>query len=252
MVQNPAVSASESVLKQKGFLSKLLSFGFSNRHQGNMSLVYGDTRNSLVNRTGFLNNLGIDHRNLVCAKQVHGSNIYRAEKKDAGRGAFSYEGSILDTDAFITDQLNLPLAIFTADCLSVFLFDSQRPAIGLVHAGWRSSRDDIMVKVSNLMRSNFGSDPGNLKIIFGPAIRSCCYEVGKEFNDFFNQGLIEKKEKLYLDLVGFNLRRILDSGVNEENILDTHICTACQNQDYFSFRRERKDCGRGISVIMLK
>ena len=106
----------------------------------NMSLFYGDTREALSNRKNFLNSLGIDYQYLVCAQQVHSSYVRYAREEDKGKGALSYDRAIADTDALITDRRNLPLAVFTADCLSVFLYDAVTPAVGLVHAGWRSSK----------------------------------------------------------------------------------------------------------------
>jgi len=225
---------------------------FSLRSCQNMSLFYSDTKNSLSNRKNFLQSLGIDYRDLVCAKQVHSGNIRYAQESDLGRGAKSYESSVPDTDAFITDKKNVPLAIFTADCLSIFLFDPKIPAIGLVHAGWRSAKEQIVSRTLDLMQEEFSSRPQDLYAGFGPAIRSCCYEVGREFEDFFPGAVIEKEKKYYLDLVNLSKKQLLDSGVSEDGIFDPQICTSCLNMDFFSFRREGKDCGRIMSVAMLK
>ena len=89
---------------------------FSSRNHGNMSLSHGDTRYSVENRKNFLNSLGIDYRDLVCAKQIHASNIRPATEEDRGRGALKYDASIGVTDACITGRKNLPLAVFSAGC----------------------------------------------------------------------------------------------------------------------------------------
>jgi YfiH family protein len=225
---------------------------FSSRPFRNMSLFYGDTAESLDNRKNFLKPLGIDYRSLVCAKQIHANNIRHVKEKDKGRGALSYDTAIPDTDAFITDRKNLPLAIFTADCLSIFLYDPKTPAIGLVHAGWRSSKDHIAAGVLESMREKFSSRSKNIRVGFGPAIRSCCYEVGRDFRDYFSDGLIRKGSNYYLDLVGVNKKELLDCGVDEKNIFDPEICTSCSGADFFSFRRQGNACGRMMSVAMLK
>jgi len=225
---------------------------FSSRYLGNMSLAYGDTKNALKNRKDFLGELGINYQDLVCAKQVHASSVSPAKEEDKGKGALSYDTSIADTDALVTDKRNLPLAIFTADCLSIFLYDPETPAIGLIHAGWQSTRENIVDKTLQLMQERFNTKPGNLYVGFGPAIRSCCYEVSRDFSNFFPDELIERDNRYYLDLVQMNKTRILDLGVNPVNIFDFNICTSCQNEEFFSYRREGKTCGRVMSVAMLK
>lgn len=234
------------------FPNSSLICAFSSRRSENMSLSYGDTANSLENRRKFLQELGLDYRDLVCAKQSHSSRIRYANEKDKGKGALSYDTAVDDTDAFITDRRNLPLAIFTADCLSIFLYDPQTPAIGLVHAGWQSTRGNIAASAIRLMQKEFKSRPECLQAAFGPAIRSCCYEVGSGFRDFFPGGVIEQRGRYYLDLAGINRRQMLDSGVKDANIFDPAACTFCKNETFFSYRKEGKSCGRIMSVIMLR
>jgi len=225
----------------------------SSRVHKNMSLCYGDTTSSLNNRKRFLKNLGIDYRTLVCAKQIHSSQIKYVTAKDLGRGALSYKNAIKSTDALITDKKNVPLSIFTADCLSVFLYAPKTPSIGLVHAGWRSSKENITVKAVQLMQEKFNAKAEDLYAGFGPAIRDCCFEVEGEFTDFFEpEYLIKRDGRYYLDLAGINKKQLLAQGVKDKNIFDSKICTSCRNEEFFSYRKEGIGCGRMISVIMLK
>ena len=224
---------------------------FSQRPR-NMSFAYGDTARSLENRREFLASLGIDYRNLVCAKQVHSNKVAYVCEKDRGKGALSYDSAIADTDALITDTKNNPLAIFTADSLSIFLYDAKTRSIGLVHAGWRSTKENIITKTLQLMQKKFRTSPKDLSAGFGPAIRDCCYEVGKEFQKFFTYGLKLQDARYYLDLVGINKKQLLGLGVAEANINDSCACTYCQNDKLFSFRKEGDSCGRMMSVMMLK
>jgi len=225
--------------------------GVSRRHFNNMSLSYGDTANSLASRKEFLGKLGIDYRDLVCAKQTHADKTRNVSREDKGRGALTYDTAIDDTDAFITGEPNLPLAIFTADCLSVFLYDPKKPAIGLVHAGWKSSSKNITAKAIQSMREKFGSMPEYLLAAFGPAIRSCCFEVGCDFKEYFPEGLIERGGRHYLDLPEINKKQMLDAGVKESNIFDSGACTFCKDEEFFSYRKEGDSSGRIMSVIML-
>lgn len=229
-----------------------LIIAFSGRKHGNMSLYYGETSEALNNRRIFLSNLGIDYRDLVCARQVHGDSIRYVTQSDKGSGANSYGGSIADTDGFVTDQKNIPIAVFTADCLSLFIYDPNVPAIGLVHCGWRSSRARITSRAVRLMQEKFNTNPKNLYAGFGSSIRGCCYEVSKDFKEYFSEGIIENNGRFFLDLAEENTRELLIAGVKKENIYPPQACTFCHNDEFFSFRKEGAACARMISVMMLK
>ncbi|MCM8795801.1 MAG: polyphenol oxidase family protein [Candidatus Omnitrophica bacterium] len=231
----------EFVIKNKfstfgNFNFSNLVIAFSRRSDGNMSLNCGDTANSLSNRYKFLKALGIDYQSLVCAKQTHSANITYVKAEDRGKGALDYASAIDNTDAFITKEKNLPLAVFTADCLSIFLYDPKALAIGLVHAGFKGTLQDISGKTVKLMQKRLNTDPKNLYAIFGPAIRICCY----------------RPDETCPDLIELNKRQLLSCGIKEENIFDSGFCTYCQNAEFFSFRKEGRASGRMISVIMLK
>lgn len=230
---------------------KLVAATSQRAHQ-NMSFVYGDVRHSLENRKKFLNSLNIDYKLLVCARQVHGSLVSYICETDRGRGALSEESAIFNTDALITNIRNLALAVFTADCLTIFLYDPISHSIGLIHAGWRSTKESVTLKTVQLMEEKFKTQSKDLYVGFGPGIRNCCYEVREEFRDHFTFGLIERNSHYYLDLVSINKKQLLDLGVNEKNTSDTKICTSCQNNQFFSYRKEGNNCGRMMSVMMLK
>jgi polyphenol oxidase len=224
---------------------------FSRASDGNMSFSFGDTRQTLENREIFLGQLGIDYRDLITAKQVHGKNVEPVTIKDKRRGALNYESSLPDTDGFITQDPGVPIAILTADCLSVFIYDPIHRAIAILHAGWRSTEQNIAQAGVLGMQNKFGSLPKDLLVGFGPSIRSCCFEVEKGFKSNFPFGLAQRAEKLYMDISLINRQQLVDSGVRQENIFDPGYCTF-SDDDFFSFRKEGKLAGRMVSVIMLK
>jgi polyphenol oxidase len=224
---------------------------FSQRQNGNMSLSYGDTRDSLENREKFLSGLGIDYRNLITAKQVHGKKIEYVTQANSGSGALDYDSSIMGTDGFITDQPGVPIAILTADCLSVFICDPKRPAIAILHAGWRSTEKNISQEAVSLMQNKFGSQAKDLFVGFGPSIRSCCFEVEDDFKSNFAFGLSKKDGRVFMDIALINQRQLVDCGVDEGNIFDPALCTF-SDDDFFSFRKQAQAAGRLISVMMLK
>jgi polyphenol oxidase len=224
---------------------------FSRRQDGNMSLSFGDTRGVLENRKQFLGGLGIDYQNLITAKQVHGNNVEYVTKKNRGCGALDYASSVMDTDALITDQSGVPIAILTADCLSVFIYDPKRPAIAILHAGWRSTEKNISQEGIRAMQNKFGSQPEDLLVGFGPSIRACCFEVDDDFKSNFAFGLTKKDGRVFMDIALINQRQLIDCGVREVNIFDPQLCTF-SDQGFFSFRKEAQGAGRLISVLMLR
>lgn len=204
------------------------------------------------NRKEFLNKLGINYRNLVCVKQPHKSKIVVVGKNHKGKGALSRKNAIAGADGLITNKRKIPLAVFTADCLSVFLFCLKTKTIGLVHAGWRGSKEEIIKKAIFLMKKRFGSRARDIIAALGPAIRSCCYEVSEEFRKHFDKGLIKINNRLFLDLIGINKNQLMASGIKRRNIIDSKICTSCQNTKFFSYRKEKNKAGRMMSVAMIK
>ncbi len=251
MSRQPAVKKDKDNLLFAGLFPDKLVAAFSNRACGNMSLNYADTKDSLVNRRNFLESLGIDQETLVCAKQIHGAEVKRVYSLQMGSGALTSETALPDTDAFITSEKNLPLAIFTADCLPIFLFDPQTRSIGLVHAGWRGTHGRIAQKTIEAMKKEFHTRPENVCVQFGPAIRSCCYQVSGDFQDKFPGDLKQRGESFFLDLAKANQEQLSLCGVRLVNIMDCAICTSCCNAEYFSFRQENYSSGRMMSVIAL-
>jgi YfiH family protein len=178
-------------------------------------------------------------------KQVHGDDIL------AAHGPVESVKDYPDADAFITDEKNLALAIRTADCVPVFIFDPRRRAIGLAHAGWKGTYQSIAARTVHKMQAEYASRIADLKVVLGPGIRKCCYQVGEEFRDNFPSYVEDREGLLYADMISANRDQLLRAGVGQENILDSGTCTCC-NKDYFSFRRDGLKAGRMISLIMLK
>lgn len=239
--------------EQKNFMQfPRLACAFSNRHQQNMSLVYADVRRALPSRKVFLEPLGIDYRCVVAAEQTHGCGIACVHAADKGKGALAYDTAFKSTDAFITAEPFVPVSIFTADCLSVFIYDTKTHALGLVHAGWKGTAAGIVAKVVTKMQHQLNAEPKSMAVGLGPSIRRCCYQVGEEFNEFFTFGLYKTEDSYYLDLIEINTRQLLESGIERSRITDSGICTACRSEDFFSYRKEGASCGRSMSVMMLR
>src|SRR5205085_9887514 len=73
--------------------------------------------------------LGLLQRKFVIARQVHGDKIAVIDSVPAGDKCF--EGC----DGLITNQRDVCLGVYVADCCAVYLVDQNATAIGLVHSG---------------------------------------------------------------------------------------------------------------------
>ena len=217
----------------------------------NFSFRHGKHSQVIISRRNFLNSLGLDYRDLVCLKQIHSSNVVYADVKACGRGADSYDSSLARADAVFTDKKNLAIAIFIADCLAVYFFDFKKKIIGLAHAGWRPSAAKVSIKLIKALKARFNSKPSDLLVGFSPRIDSCCYEIGPDVAKFFKHSVIKRQGKLFLDLIKENKRQILSQGVKENNIFDSQICTSCENDRFFSFRKDGQKAGRTMAVMAL-
>lgn len=194
----------------------------------------------------FREHLGMGREKIFTINQVHGKQVVSLKRPELN----SYR-EIQEADGIITKEIGLPLAIRTADCLSLFIFDPGNAVIALVHAGWRGTKEGIVLQALNMMNNEWGSSPASLKVALGPCLRSCCYRVGREFKDYFPRETLSKIDGHYLDLPQANLNQLLDHGIVESNIFDCAICTCCDER-FFSHRREGEKTGRMISLMMLK
>jgi polyphenol oxidase len=181
---------------------------------------------------------------LAWAKQTHGSDIVIVDQ------SFSPD-PLKDADALMTDRVGVPIAVRTADCLPIFIFDPVHRAIAVVHAGWKGTQKEIFKETYRTMQAKYKTDCEDILVAFGPAIRSCCYEVGREFTQNFPEAVAVRGGKLYMDLIKANREQLYDLGVERHQLFDCRVCTSC-DRNYFSFRRDGEKAGRMVSVMMLK
>jgi hypothetical protein len=190
----------------------------------------------------------------VVANQTHSSNIETIDNNET-KGWKSQSDVIKDCDALITNNKGVMLTILTADCVPILLFDPKQNAIGAVHAGWRGTEQEILFKTVEKMKKEFGSNSQDIIAGVAPSIGRCCYEVGEEVAKHFftdSNAYTQKEDKFMLDLPYINKIQLLKAGLQEENIEMSGICTACEVEDYFSYRKEQGCSGRFMSMIGLK
>ncbi len=218
----------------------------------NMAFGSGDRNVVIENRKKFCGSLDIDHENLVCLEQVHENSIAEVSPLDRGSGALDASTAIFQSDGAVTLDKEVPIAILTADCIPLFFYDYENKVIGIAHAGYNGVLEKISGKLINVMQKRYKSDPENILVGIGPAIRACCYEVKEEFTEYFPNYIIRSKDRLYCDLIKANLEQLLSSGIKKANIVDSGFCTSCSNEEFFSYRKEKNTTERIMSLIMLK
>jgi YfiH family protein len=155
----------------------------------------------------------------------------------------------------MTDIPEVLLSVHTADCLPILIVDERRRAVAAVHAGWRGTAQGIAVKVAQAMAERFGSRPGDLHVAIGPGIGVCCYEVGAEVASQLTGLFPERTDLLtrtHIDLAEANRRQLLQAEVRDERIYTADCCTSCEAEQFHSWRRDRRQAGRMLSVIGIR
>ena len=177
------------------------------------------------------------------AEQVHGAGLAVVERPGP---------MVPGADALLTARPGLALLIRTADCLPLFFVDPRQAVVGLAHAGWRGLAAGLPARMVAALRHYYHSRPEALQVAIGPAIRSCCYEVGPEFERIFPPFVRASSGRRTCDLPGAAIAQLLQAGVRRERILDTAVCTACDLGAWFSLRREGPATGRLTSLILVR
>ncbi len=227
--------------------SKSYPYNFS------LALHTGENKQCVVeNRERIAGYLGLKNDwHFVVADQIHSDHIKIITKTDT-KGWKNLDDAIEDCDALITDLKNVMLTILTADCVPVLLFDPKRKIVAAVHAGWKGTKSKIVAKTVLRMQEVFGSDPKDIVAAVAPSIGRCCYEVGEDVaRHFFDipKGYTKKGDKYMLDLPYINKYQLLDSGLLDAHIAMSNVCTACEVEHYFSYRKEKGCSGRFMSMI---
>jgi len=225
----------------------------------NLGLHTGDNEQQVIaNRERFCQGVGIEAEKIVTAQQTHRDQVVVVTKEYLGRGAKGYKDAIADTDALVTNIPGIPLLLCFADCVPVLIVDPVQKAIGIAHAGWKGTVARIAQKTITTMQTEFGTKPQHCLVGIGPSIGSCCYEVDdrvihqlQEQYANWEQVVHKAADKWLLDLWQANCLQVEEIGVCSNNIVVSNVCTACNNELFFSYRAEQGETGRIGAVITL-
>jgi YfiH family protein len=231
----------------------------------NLGLHVGDDPDAVLeNRALLAQALAIEPESFTLAQQIHKTKIVVVKSPHGGRGAVE-EGDALDrADAMITRIPDIPLMVLVADCVAVSLYDTERDAIGLAHAGWQGTLGRIAELTVKKMELMFDSDPKDLIVGLSPAIGQDHYTVGEdvasayreEFGDLGDGGEAElmrggEDDTFSLDLPGINEWQLRRCGVPPENVELSGLCTACHPDRFYSHRLDNGATGRFGNIVML-
>ncbi len=249
----------------------IVNHGFSTRMGGvsegiyasmNLSYTRGDKEEAVTeNFVRFAKALEISPEDYVFSDQTHTTNIRVVTEKDRGKG-FVKPRDYQDIDGLVTNVKGLVLSTFYADCVPLYFVDVKNKAIGLSHSGWKGTVGEIGRKTIEIMEKEYGSKPEDMLAAIAPSICKECYEVSEdvavEFKKIFPKEEYEKimedkgNGKYQLDLWECNKRILLKTGIREENLSVTNICTCCNSDLLFSHRASQGKRGNLGAFLMLK
>ena len=195
--------------------------------------------------------MGVDENRLVLPSQVHKTRIVNVTSKTT-------KEDVMETDALIASERGICIAVMSADCVPILLYDKKNQAIAAVHSGWRGTVARILEKTLQEMKKTFGTKGEDLIAGIGPSVCQDSYEVGEEVVNEVTSAfgresalmILKPNNKAQLDLWKANKIQLLDFGVNENSIEISDLCTVKNNEFFFSARKG--DSGRFAAGIVLK
>ena len=245
--------------------------GFSTRLGGvsrgccesmNLSFTRGDDPEAVMENYRRIGHaLGISPEQIVCSDQTHTVNVRKVGRDDCGNG-ITKPKPYRDVDGLITDEAQVALATFYADCVPLYLVDPEKKAIGLAHSGWRGTVGKIGKATVEAMRREYGCRPEAIRTVIGPSICQECYEVSEDVAEAFKKAydpglwdrLMTRREdgKYQLNLWEACRENLLEAGILPEHISMPEICTCCNPGFLFSHRASKGKRGNLAAFLMLK
>jgi len=196
---------------------------------------------------------------LVFSRQMHGDRVRVVGQTDCKRPCHGAADE--EADGLVTADAGVTLAVFTADCIPILLWDAGTGAVGAVHAGWRSTAQNIAGKAVQKM-IDFGAVPGQIRAAIGPGIGRCCFETGPEVPQAIDRVLddtgaheappykTKSNGKAMVDLKEVNRCLLLRAGLSPERITVAAQCTMCAHEMFWSHRMTGG--ARGSQAAMIR
>ena len=217
-----------------------IKYYFSTTNDGNLAYHVNDIKENVdKNRDEVAALLGYKGEDLVYMNQVHGNNV-QIVTKDSPK-------LIDNCDAIITNEKDLPIMVMVADCIPILIFDEIKGVIAAIHAGRNSTFLKIAQITASKMIKDFNCNVDNMKVIMGPSIHKCCYEVSDELSQIVKTSFGEKfYDERHIDLHGINIMLLEEIGIRHIQV--SEVCTKCSDEPFYSFRKNPQT-GRFAGII---
>ncbi|MDO5511223.1 peptidoglycan editing factor PgeF [Corynebacterium sp.] len=194
-----------------------------------------------ANRERLARVLELEH--VVWMEQIHSHNVTVVEGPQ--------DDPVEATDALVTTQRRLALAVLVADCVPVLLADHVHGVVAAAHAGRMGARNGIVRRTVETMLE-LGARPESIQVVLGPAASGRHYEVPAEMAadvDKHLPGSTTRTEKGTpgIDVRAGLVRQLMSLGVT--TIEADPRCTI-EDEDFFSYRREGTT-GRQAGLVWL-
>lgn len=202
--------------------------------------------------------IGIEYNNIVKTNQVHKDTVRKVSYKINKDKPDFFEKDYAETDGLITNKKNLAICATNADCIVLMMYDEKKKVIANVHSGWRGTVQKIAAKTVDKMQELYNCNPKDIICCISPSIRKCHFEVDDDVKNIFERNFkniskfISKEDKWHIDTVRLNIEMLREKGLNQENIVDSKICTVCNSNWIHSYRGSNKHNGLEMGIIELK
>ncbi|MEJ7875025.1 MAG: polyphenol oxidase family protein [Solirubrobacterales bacterium] len=191
-----------------------------------------------ANRGAVMTAMGLQPSGIASGKQVHGTDVARQDQP-AERSAWllGADGEPAEVDGWVTAGVSVVPLVFVADCLPVALAGPR--GVAMIHCGWRGLAGGIVERAVREVDAEAAA--------IGPGIGACCFEVGTEVLEEFSglgDGIAAGR---MLDLPEVAERLLASAGV--ERVERSGLCTCCENELFFSHRRDDGVTGRQVGLV---
>lgn len=221
----------------------------------------GDTSVIEANLVRLCEALDLPRKHLVFPQQTHGNAVAVIDEKLLSMPRHEQQAALYGKDALVTDMPGIALAIATADCVPVLLYDPETRTIAAIHAGWRGTVAKIVSATVATMTRCYGTDPTRLYAAIAPCIGVASYEVGDEVVARFTEAGFDDKSimvrnavtgKAYIDLAAANTDLLLQCGVELSHIEVCGIDTFIACDTFYSVRALGATTGRFLTGIRMR
>jgi YfiH family protein len=207
--------------------------------------------NILENRRRFLKLFGGEW-SLGGCWQMHGIDVRVIRDAAEAKPAEDSLGDTVYCDAVVSDAEHVLAGVKTADCVPILIGDPQTSSFAAVHAGWRGTYAGIVMYALERLTREYNARPEDCRIAIGPAAAACCYEVGSEVIEGFQERFPgagdlftpTREGHARIDLLKANRDQLLAAGVAAEHIHTAPFCTMSRPDLFFSYRREKQALGK--------